>query len=114
LVARQGLRYVTELGVDNIRAHAKRLTDRLHKEMPALGYPALTPKDNPTPIVSFHTPDQEAVDAKLQRAFGEKVVSSRRWQITEGGETKTVGGLRIGVSVYNNDDDLDAFLTALS
>jgi selenocysteine lyase/cysteine desulfurase len=114
LVAREGLRYVTELGVDNIRAHAKRLTDRLHKEMPALGFPALTRKDNPTPIVSFHTPDQEAVDAKLQRAFGEKVVSSRRWQITEGGETKTVAGLRIGVSVYNNDDDLDAFLNALS
>ena len=114
LVAREGLRYVTGLGVDNIRAHAKRLTDRLHKEMPALGYPALTPEDNPTPIVSFHTPDQETVDAKLQHAFGERVVSSRRWQIIEGGQTKTVGGLRIGVSVYNNDDDLDAFLNALS
>lgn len=114
LVALEGLRYVTKLGVDPIRAHAKRLTDRLHEKMPALGFPALTPKDNPTPIVSFHTPDQEAVDAKLERAFGEKVVTSRRWQIHEDGEPRSVAGLRIGVSVYNNDDDLDAFFDALS
>ncbi len=114
LVAREGLRYVTKLGVDQVRAHAKRLTDRLQKEMPTLGFAALTPRDNPTPIVSFHTPDQDAVDAKLERAFGERVVSSRRWQIYEDGGPRTVGGLRIGVSVYNNDDDLDAFLNALS
>jgi selenocysteine lyase/cysteine desulfurase len=111
----EGLKYLTNLGVDNIRAHAKRLTDRLQKEMPALGYPPITPPDNPTPIVSFLTDDPEAVQAQLDRAFGEQVVSFRRWQMTdERGEPQSVRGVRIGVSVYNNDEDIDQFLDALS
>ena len=114
LCARQGLRYLTNLGVDNIRAHAKRLTDRLQKEMPALGYPAITPMENPTPIVSFLTPDRAATAAKLEKAFGERVVSARSWSITEGGRTRSVSGMRIGVSVYNNDADIDQFLNAVS
>ncbi len=113
--AYEGLKYVTKLGVENIRAHAKRLTDRLQKEMPVLGYPSITPMDTPTPIVSFLTPDPEAAKAKLDKAFGEPVLSSRRWQMTdERGETTSVRGLRIGVSVYNNDDDIDQLLNALS
>lgn len=114
LVAREGLRYLTNLGVDNIRAHAKRLTDRLQKEMPALGYPAITPMDNPTPIVSFLTPDTDATNAKLQKAFGERIVSARSFRVlNEAGESEAHPGLRIGVSVYNNDDDIDQFLEAL-
>lgn len=110
-----GLKYLTGIGVENIRAHAKQLTDRLQKEMPALGYPSITPLDTPTPIVSFLTPDREATQAKLDKAFGERVVSSRRWHMTnERGETQSVHGLRIGVSVYNNDADIDQFLNALS
>ncbi len=115
MVAREGLKYLTSLGVENIRAHAKRLTDRLQKEMPALGYPAITPADNPTPIVSFLTTDREAMDAKLQKAFGERIVSSRVFRVLgESGESEGHPGLRIGVSVYNNDDDIDQFLNALA
>ncbi len=115
MIAREGLKYLTSLGVENIRAHAKRLTDRLQKEMPALGYPAITPADNPTPIVSFLTSDREAMDAKLQKAFGERIVSSRVFRVLgESGESEGHPGLRIGVSVYNNDDDIDQFLNALA
>ena len=112
--ARQGLKYLTALGVDNIRAHAKRLVDRLQREMPGLGYPSITPQDTPTPIVSFLTPDPEATQAKLDRAFDQRVVSSGRWRMTDAaGATQPVRGIRIGVSVYNNDADIDALLNAL-
>jgi len=115
ICAYEGLKYITKLGIDNIRAHAKPLTDRLQKEMPALGYSPITPLDSPSPIASFLTPDPEATQAKLDKAFGEHVVSLSKWQKTnEQGETETVSGIRIAVSVYNNDADIDQFLNALS
>lgn len=114
LCAYQGLQYVTRLGVDNIRAHAKPLTDRLQKELPSLGYPSITPIDNPTPIVSFLASDPDKTQKKLDAAFGERVVSSRKWELTENGTTKTVSGLRIGVSVYTNQEDIDRLLNALA
>ena len=111
----EGLRYIDRLGIPAIRAHAKELTDRLQREMPALGYPSITPSDNPTPIVSFLTSDPDATRAKLDRAFGEHVVSIRNWHMTgEDGERKQVTGMRCGISVYNNDEDIDAFLAALA
>jgi len=115
ICAYEGLRYITKLGIDNIREHAKPLTDRLQKEMPALGYTPITSLDNPSPIVSFLTPDPEGTRAKLDKVFGEHVVSLSRWQKTnDKSETETVNGIRIAVSVYNNDEDIDQFLNALS
>jgi selenocysteine lyase/cysteine desulfurase len=115
ICAYEGLKYITKLDIDNIRAHAKPLTDRLQKEMPGLGYTPITPLDNPSPIVSFLTPDPEGTRAKLDKAFGEQVVSLSRWQKTNDmGETERVSGIRIAVSVYNNDEDIDRFLNALS
>jgi selenocysteine lyase/cysteine desulfurase len=114
--ALEGLRYLTRLGIPNIRSHAKRLTDRFQQELPRLGYPSITPADSPTPIVSFLTPNVQMTEARLNEAFGEQVVSfPRRWQATdEAGKASTVTGMRIGVSVYNNEADVDRFLKALS
>lgn len=115
ICAYEGLKYITKIGINNIRAHAKRLTDRLQKEMPALGYLPITPLDNPSPIVSFLTPNVEVTQAKLDKAFGERVVSFGRWSKTnEKGEIEIVDGIRVAVSVYNNDSDIDQFLNALS
>lgn len=115
ICAFEGLKYITKLGIDNIRAHAKPLTDRVQKEMPDLGYVPITSLDNPSPVVSFLTPDPETTRAKLDKAFGEHVVSLSRWQKTnDKGETETVNGIRIAVSVYNNDEDIDQLLNALS
>jgi selenocysteine lyase/cysteine desulfurase len=83
--------------------------------MPSLGYAPITPLDNPSPIVSFLDPDPKATKAKLDKAFSEHVVSLSRWQKTDDlGETERVSGIRIAVSVYNNDEDIDQFLDALS
>ena len=101
--------------IQNIRAHAKPLTDRLQKELPALGYPAITPPDNPTPIVSFLTPDYRQAMAKVDKAFGTTVIAFRRWEVTEpSGEVSVVSGIRISPSVYNNQADIDRLFNALS
>lgn len=115
ICAYEGLKYIKKLSVDNIRAHAKPFTDRLQKEMPALGYAPITPLESPSPIVSFITPDQDATRARLDKAFGEHVVSLSRWRKTnDRGGIEIVNGIRIAVSVYNNDEDIDQFLNALS
>jgi selenocysteine lyase/cysteine desulfurase len=115
LCVHASLGYIHSLGIANIRAHAKALTDRLQKELPRLGYPAITPPDNPTPIVSFLTPDYQKTVAKVQKAFGETVIAFRRWEVTDDrGKVEIVTGMRISPSVYNNDSDVDRLLNALS
>jgi selenocysteine lyase/cysteine desulfurase len=109
------LRYIHALGINRIRAHAKSLTDRLQREIPRLGYAAITPAENPTPIVSFLTPEYEKTAAKVQKAFGETVIAFRRWEFTgKGGEVEIVTGMRISPSIYNHDGDIDRLLNALS
>ena len=41
---RHGINYVERLGLANIRAHARQLTDRLQTELPPLGYTSVTPR----------------------------------------------------------------------
>lgn len=114
ICAYEGLKYITKLGVDNINAHARPLINKLQKEVPPLGFTSITPLDNPTPIVSFISTDMERAKEKLNRAFGRRVVTYSNWQKTDAqGKTETVKGMRIGVSVYNNEEDIDRFLNAL-
>ncbi|MFN8439241.1 MAG: aminotransferase class V-fold PLP-dependent enzyme [Caldilineaceae bacterium] len=114
ICAYEGVKYISALGVEKIRAHAKPLTDHLQKELPGLGYQPITPLDAPTPIVSFLPANIEETQTKLERAFGHQVVSFREWyQTNERGEREMVRGMRLGISVYNNQDDIDQFLNAL-
>jgi selenocysteine lyase/cysteine desulfurase len=94
------LPYILRLGVENILAHARSLTGKLRKEVPALGFPCITPEGNPTPTVSFVVRDPESVRAKLARAG---VAVKVEWH-----------QMRISPSVYNNEQDIDQLLNALS
>jgi len=115
MIAHAALKYITTLSIPTIRNKVKPMTDRLLKELPLLGYPAITPPGNPTPIVSFLTPDQDKVSAKLDKAFGYFVIALKRWEFTDpSGETRVIKGVRIGPSIYNNDEDLDRLLNALA
>ncbi len=94
------LQNILKLGVENIRAHVKPLTDRVQKELPALGYESMTPPDSPTPIVTFVAKNPETTIAKLKK----------------GNVTAKVTGhqLRISPSVFNDQQDIDRLLNALS
>ena len=115
VVVHAALEYIHALGIGNIRAHAKPLTDRLQREVPRLGYPSITPPDNPTPIVSFLTPEYEKTAQKLLKAFGESPIAMRRWEFTDSsGEVRIIQGMRISPSIYNHDQDIDRLMSALS
>ena len=117
VIAATGLEYLTGIGVDAIRAHARPLIDRLQAELPSLGsgYRPISPIGNPSSIVSFLPKgDIEETKAKLDKAFGEQVLSFRNWYFkNDKGEREHVRGIRIVVSMYNNDKDVDLLLEAL-
>ena len=93
------LAYILGLGVDTIRSHARPLTDKLRRELPRIGYPCITPENNETPIVSFIVKDPPATQARLAKA---RVNAKVEWH-----------QMRVSVSVYNNEQDVDRLLNAL-
>ena len=101
ICAQESLKYILRLGVDNIRDHVRSLTDRLMEELPGLGYPAITPKGNESPIVTFAVSDPAMTMANLRNAgvhvamrYGNK--------------------MRISPSVFNNQEDVTQLLEALA
>ncbi len=96
------LQYIDKLGLANIRAHARQLTDRLQNELPAMGYPSVTPKGTETPIVAFELKDVAATARKLKQArVTATIIDSEK-------------RLRLSVSVFNNQEDIDRVVHALS
>jgi selenocysteine lyase/cysteine desulfurase len=96
-----GIDYVQALGLDKIRAHARQLTDRLQKELPPLGYKALTPHGNETPILAFELKDAAATSKALQagRVAATVIANENR--------------LRLSVSVFNTHEDIDRVVEVL-
>ena len=90
------------LGLPAIRAHARRLTDRLQKELPGIGYASVTPKGTETPIVAFQLKDGAATAKKLRDAnIAATIIENER-------------RLRLSVSVFNTQVDVDRLLAALA
>ena len=96
-----GIDYINKLGLTNIRTHAKQLTDRLQKELPPLGYKALTPLDTPTPTLAFELKDAAVTTKMLQAGHvaGTVIANENR--------------LRLSVSVFNTHDDIDRAVAVL-
>ena len=97
----EALAYIARLGVANIQAHNHSLHTRLRKEMPAIGYPSLTPEDARGPISTFQFQNLEKVKEKVAKA---NVVVTLRGD----------GQMRVSPSVFNNQADIDRLLNALS
>jgi len=100
ICAQESLRYIHQLGVHNIRDHVRTLTDRLQEELPAMGYPSITPRENESPILAFVVEDPPATMTRLRDAgvhvamrYGNK--------------------MRLSPSVFNNQEDVDQLLEAL-
>ena len=100
----EALQYIHRLGVNRIRENARPLTDRLQKELPAMGYPSITPRGNESPIVTFRVRDGKATHERL---LSRNVIVTVR---AEPGE----GQMRVSPSVFNNMADIDRLLEALS
>jgi selenocysteine lyase/cysteine desulfurase len=94
------LEHIQQLGVESIQAHAQSLTRRLQQELPRLGFAPLTPSESQTPIVTFVVKDPEAVTRRLSRAKVEVKVEQHY--------------MRISPSIYNDQQDVDRLLNALS
>ncbi|MCZ2073576.1 MAG: aminotransferase class V-fold PLP-dependent enzyme [Bryobacteraceae bacterium] len=101
ICALESLKYIHRLGVENIRAHVRALTTRLQKEMPAAGYPSITPPDNESPIVAFAAKDPQRAMEKLRKAGVHAAMRFRN-------------KMRISPSVFNNQEDVDRLLEALA
>ena len=100
--ASTSLQYIERLGLANIRAHARQLTDRLQKELPSIGYPSVTPKGNETPIVAYQLKDTSATAKRLRDArIAATIIDNER-------------RLRLSVSVFNTQEDIDKLLAALA
>jgi selenocysteine lyase/cysteine desulfurase len=94
------LEFIQRTGVDRILAHNRALALRIQRELPRLGFAPLTPDDSVGSIVSFVVKDRESTLQRLSRAKVDVSVGAHR--------------MRISPSIYNNDKDVDALLTALS
>lgn len=97
----ESLRYLERLGIENIRAHVRPLTERLRKELPSLGYRCITPEMNESPIVTFLVKDPKVVAERLRKA---KIELTLRFG----------NQMRIAVSVFNNAADVERLLQALA
>ena len=94
------LDYIRKLGVANIQAHAQTLTNRLKLELPRLGYKLLTPPETTTPMVTCLLPDaRKTLEPRFKEAKIRATVSANRF--------------RASVSVFNNMQDIDRFLSVL-
>jgi len=95
------LQYLLEVGVERIQTYRQPLINRLQERLPKLGYAAITPPDSTTALVSFrHDGNREKLHDKLD---AEDIVIS----VAE-------HHIRISPSVFNDMDDIDRLIDALT
>ena len=95
------LDYLHAVGVERIQTYRQPMIDRLQEELVPLGFSPLTPRDSRTAIVSFrHDGDARGLRDRLHAA----------------NVTVTVGPhhLRVSPSVFNDMEDIERLIGALS
>lgn len=97
---RVSLPYIQRLGVGNIQAWRQPMLQKLQSELPRLGFPALTPPESTSPIVSFAHNDPAGLRRKLRAGKVSISVNDHY--------------LRIAPSVYNDLHDVERLLEALA
>jgi selenocysteine lyase/cysteine desulfurase len=94
------LAFLNDYGVGRIHEHNRALAMRIWKELPRHGYLGLTPEASVGSIVSFAVKDPQDTARRLARAKVDVAFQGTR--------------MRISPSIYNNDQDVDTLLSALS
>jgi selenocysteine lyase/cysteine desulfurase len=97
----ESLAYLDRIGVDRIHAHRQPLLQRLHEALPRLGFVSITPPGTTSAIAAFTAPSAEKrFAARLKQA---------NVSVTLGGDR-----LRISPSLFNDVNDVDRLIAALS
>lgn len=94
------LEWLQQIGVSAIQERRQPLLQRLQKEMPALGFEAMTPVESTSPIVAFARKNTTEITAKLDRANIDIAIYPHR--------------VRISPSFYNNESDVNKLVDCLS
>ena len=94
------LPYIRKIGIEKIQAHRQPLLKKLREEMPRLGFAPLTPPESTSALVSFTMKDRANVIERLKKANVNVRVAE--------------DFLRVSPSVFNDMDDIEKLLEALS
>jgi selenocysteine lyase/cysteine desulfurase len=96
----KSLPYLRKLGVENIEAYRQPMLQRLHKEMPRLGFEPMTPADSKSALIAFAVKDTAPYADRLKKA-NVNVRIGRNF-------------IRLAPSVFNDMPDIERFLEAVS
>jgi selenocysteine lyase/cysteine desulfurase len=94
-----GFQLLREVGMENVAAHIKKLTQALLRSAHDLGIRTKTPADSDGPLVVLQSKDSNLLVQKLAES---DIVASNRYD-----------GLRIAFHVYNTMDDVKAVIEVL-
>ncbi len=97
---RHSLHYLTTTGVPNILTYRRPMLELLQNKLPSLGFEPLTQADSTSPIVAFSYKDAGKLKPKLEAAGINISVYKDR--------------IRISPSIYNDTDDMQKLINALS
>lgn len=103
------LRQINEIGIRTIHAHIRRLTDRLHEELPRTGARVVSkrePASARSGITTFTYDDTARNREVLQRLLDRRVQASIRY-------TSGVGGIRVSTHFFNDESDIDRLIHAI-
>jgi len=99
----EGLRIVKEVGVERIRQHSARLTERLLARIAEHGFPSITPRDAARRggTVAVNPPDAQGISRRLlERDF---LIDYR-----------PEAGIRISPHFYNTEEECDAVVAEIA
>ncbi len=96
-----GVRYIRGMGVEKITGHAQHLLRPLRQELTRRGMACLTPETARTPILAFHLEDPDTVAERLRDAD--------IWATVARADRR----LRVSVSVFNTEEDIEHLLRVL-
>jgi selenocysteine lyase/cysteine desulfurase len=99
-VLAQSLPYIRRLGLEQIEGYRQPLLKRLRAEMPRLGFELLTPPESKSALISFAIRDHNVMNDRLKSA-GVNVRIAEHY-------------VRLSPSVFNDMNDIERFLEAVS
>jgi selenocysteine lyase/cysteine desulfurase len=96
----KSLPYIGSLGVANIESYRQPMLQRLHKEMPALGFEPMTPPESKSALISFACKDVTLYADRLKKANVNVRLGPHF--------------IRLSPSVFNDMSDIERFLEAVA